>query len=129
MKETVYDKIRRLKESLEKDVGTFEDSELSVMLGKLERWYYPKKRKAGMVLTKDELKVYEFLIGKKYNPSTCYKWFLACNAVGDVARKLREGTIGLKEALRGARPFKMLSPTETDFMFHVKSIIEKYVIR
>jgi len=129
MKETVYDKIRKLKEGLEKDVGKFEDSTLSVMLGKLERWYYPKKRRKGMTLTKEELKVYEFLIEKKYNPSTCYKWFLACNSTGDVARKLREGTIGLREALSNTKPFKKLTPTETEFMFHVKSMIERYIVR
>jgi len=129
MQGTVYDKLRKLKDGLEKEVGKYEDNFLSLTMGRLEQWHYPKKRKKGMTLSKDEAKIYEYLRSNKLNPSTMYKWFLACKSTGDVARGLREGTIGLKEALRGTRPFKTLTPTETEFLFHVKSCIQKYVIR
>ena len=129
MQGTVYDKLRTLREGLAKDVGKFDDNYLSLTMGRLETWHYPKKRKKGMVLSKDEAKIYEYLRSNSLNPSTVYKWFLACKATGDVARALREGTIGLKAALRGTRPFKKLSATEAEFMFHIKSTLQKYVIR
>ena len=129
MQETVYDKLKKLKKGLEKEVGKFGDGFLSLMMGKLERWHYPKKRTKGMTITKDEAMVYEYLRSNSLNPSTVYKWFLACSSTGTVAKQLREGTIGLKAALRGTRPFKQLTPTEAEFLFHIKSRIQKYVIR
>jgi len=91
--ETVYDKLRRLKDGLAKEGYRFDDKVLSLMMGKLERWHYPKKRKQGMTLTRDEVKVYEHLRNNKLNHSTVYKWFLACMSTGDVSRKLMEVTI------------------------------------
>lgn len=127
--QTVYDKLRKLKEHLKKEVKEFDDETLFRILGRCERWFYPKKRGKDMSLSTDELQVYAFLLEHKYNPSTCYKWMLACNSTGTVAKQLREGTIGLKEALRNAKPFKQLTPTEAEFLFHVKAHIQKYVVR
>lgn len=129
MQETVYDKLRKLKDSLRKNVKEYSDEVLFRILGRCERWYYPKKRTKSFKLLRDELEVYEFLIENGYNPSTCYKWMLACSSSGSVGRQLREGTIGIREALRGAKPFKQLSRTEAEFLFHVKACFQKYLVR
>lgn len=128
MQQTVYDKLRVLKDAVLQKLGIKEEKKLFQILGKLATWHYPKKRRKDMTLSKEEAMVYELLITNNYNPSTCYKWMLACNTSEEIRKKLKNGEIGLKSALR-SRPYKNLSQVESEFLYQVKLAIQKYVVR
>ncbi|MFH1316404.1 MAG: hypothetical protein ABII01_02700 [Candidatus Woesearchaeota archaeon] len=76
MEDTVYDKLRKLKHLLQKEIGKVEDSEWFKTGGKLECWHYPSKRWKNMKLSKKEAMIYEFYIRNKYNPTNIYNYSL-----------------------------------------------------
>ena len=129
MKGTVYDKLRRVKELLHKDLKSFDERKLFMITSKLSTWHYPKKRTKKMTLSKDEAMVYEFYLNNGFNPSTVYKWMLACNTREDLQQRLMKGEIGLKDAMSQSRSYKSLSQVEAEFLYQVKLAIQKYVIR
>ena len=125
---TVYDKLRVLKSVVSQKLEIKDERKLFKVLARLSTWHYPKKRSKNMALSLDEAKVYEFLITNNYNPSTCYKWMLACNTNEDMQKKLQNGEISLKSALRNT-PFKRLSQVESELLYQIKLAIRKYVVR
>ena len=129
LKGTVYDKLRELKDKLKKDFSNLSEADLFRICGKLSTWHYPKKRTKSMGLSKDEAMIYEFLLNNGFNPSTVYKWMLACNTNEDVQKKLASGEISLKSALSRARPYKNVSQVEAELLYQIKVCIQKYVIR
>ncbi len=126
MKGTVYDKMRELKEGLNRDF-TINERELFKILSKLATWHYPKKRTKAMTLSKEEAMVYEFLLKNNYNPSTCYKWMLACNTNEDLQKRLMKGEISMRKAMQ--QPYRTITQTEHELLYQIKLCIKKYVIR
>jgi len=126
MKGTVYDKLRGLKEGLKVDFKLHE-RDLFKILGKLSSWHYPKKRTKNMTLSRQEAMIYEFLITNNYNPSTCYKWMLACNTNEDLQKRLMKGEISMKKAMQ--QPYKNISQAEHELLYQIKFNIKKYVVR
>lgn len=129
MKGTVYDKLRALQDHVKKELGYDNEKSLYEMTCKLSSWHYPKKRTKDMTINDKELKLYEFFINNDYNPSTVYKWMLACNTSDDILKKVKSGEIGLKKALSTAKPFKRLEQVEEEMMYRIKMSIKKYVVR
>lgn len=87
MQGTVYDKLRALQEHVRKELSLDNEKDLYDMTCKLSSWHYPKKRSSAMTINVKELKLYEFYVNNKYNPSTIYKWMLACNTSEDILKK------------------------------------------
>ncbi|MFH1972630.1 MAG: hypothetical protein ABIJ18_04095 [archaeon] len=127
MRGTVYDKMRVLKEGLKKEFKWLKDREMFGAMSKLSSWHYPNKRTKTMKLTNQEAMIYEFLLKNNYNPSTCYKWMLACCTNEDLQKKLMKGEISMKKAIQ--QPYGKLSQTEQEFLYQIKLCIKKYVIR
>jgi len=82
-----------------------------------------------MTLSKQEAMIYEFLLKKSYNPSTIYKWMLACNTNEDNLKRIQAGTISMKEAMRNSKPFNGLKQAEQELMYQIKLCVKKYIIR
>jgi len=127
MKGTVYDKLRGLKEGLKNDFKKLSERDLFKILGKLGTWHYPKKRTKSMRLSKQEAMIYEFLLKNGYNPSTCYKWMLACNTNEDLQKRMKKGEISMKKAMQ--QPYKTLTQVEQEMLYQIKLSIKKYVVR
>ena len=127
MKGTVYDKMRLLKEGLKKELKWLKDRDMFRAMAKLSTWHYPKKRTKSMKLSKQEAMIYEFLLKNKYNPSTCYKWMLACCTNEDLQKRLMKGEISMKKAME--QPYNKLSQAEHELLYQIKMCIKKYVIR
>ena len=50
-------------------------------------------------LTTNEKIVYDYMLKNKLNPSTTYRWFIACRLPSDVKDKLQKGQITFKKAM------------------------------
>ncbi|MCF7860876.1 hypothetical protein K9M79_01430 [Candidatus Woesearchaeota archaeon] len=129
MEGTVYDKYRLVRESVKREFKKMEDRVLFKLTAKLATWHYPNKRSKQMTLTKEEAMLYEFYINNGYNPSTVYKWILACNSNEEVQRQLKNGEISLKKALAMPKYQRKLTQTDTEMLYQIKLAIQKYVVR
>ena len=127
--ETVYDKLKRFKEAVLKDLNQIDERKIYKIVCKLSTWHYPSKRTPNMSLTKNEVALYEYMLNNEFNPSTVYKWKLACNTSKHVQEQLKSGQIGFKKALSQSKQFKQLSQVEAEFLYQVKLTIQKYIIR
>jgi hypothetical protein len=128
MRYNLYDKIKPVKEGIGKllnldEIGLFK------LISRLSTWHYPKKRPKTMVLKKDEITVYEWLISNNYNPSTVYKWFLAYNNADINKRSLiKNNKLNFKKSISNSK-YKQLTETEEELMYQFKVCVERYLIR
>ncbi|MFH1770392.1 MAG: hypothetical protein ABH828_02435 [archaeon] len=129
MRDTVYDRFLKFKDLLTKEFSDLDEMRFFKMLGKLESWHYPKKRWNNMVLSKDETKIYEWLVSKGYNPSTIYKWYRSLGFNKEIQEKIKNNFMSFNEAKTYSKPFKRLTELESELMYHIKKTIEHYVVR
>lgn len=129
MKGTVYDKYVKIHNEIKKDFPNLGKKEFYKITAKLSTWHYPKKRWESQTLTKEETMIYEWMLNREYNPSTVYKWMLALNTNKDVQERLKNGVMSLKGAMKCAKPFKHITEVESEFMYHIKQCIQRYIIR
>ncbi len=129
MEATVYDKFRKVKDEIKSQFRKLDDKMLFKMTAKLATWHYPNKRTKQMTLSKDEAMLYEFYINGGYNPSTVYKWILACDSNEEVQRQLKNGEISLKQALAMPKYRRKTTQVEAEMLYQIKLAIQKYVIR
>lgn len=129
LKETVYDKFLTFKDLLKKDFEELDEVRFFRMLGKLESWHYPSKRWTGMTLSKEETKVYEWLVIKGYNPSTIYKWYRLLGFNKEIQEKIKNKYLSFNEAKAYSKPFKRLTTLESELMYHIKKKVDQYLVR
>jgi hypothetical protein len=129
MKDTVYDKYLKLKDLLKADFPNLDDLRFFRMLGKLESWHYPKKRWNDMELSKEEANVYEWLIIRKYNPSTVYKWYRILGENKEIKTKVKNRVMSFNKAKTYSKPFRRLTDLESEFLYQVKKCLEHYIVR
>ena len=129
MEGTVYDKLRLVKELVKKDLKHIDDKLLFQITAKLSTWHYPKKRTKNMKLSKDDTMLYELYLNNNYNPSTVYKWMLACNSNEDIQKKLMNGEISLKKALSLPKHTRKITQADSEMLYQIKMAVQKYVVR
>ncbi|MCF7859924.1 MAG: hypothetical protein K9N07_11485 [Candidatus Cloacimonetes bacterium] len=129
MKDTVYDKYLKIKGLLGVDFPNLDEMRFFKMLGKLESWHYPNKRWNGMELSKEEADVYEWLVDRKYNPSTVYKWYRILGQNKEIKKKVKARVMSFNEAKTYSKPFRRMTELESELMYHIKKRIEQYIVR
>ena len=129
MRDTVYDKYLKITDLLKIDFPNVDEIRFFKILGKLESWHYPKKRWEGMELSKEEADIYEWLVNKKYNPSTVYKWYRILGQNKEIKKKVKNRVMSFNEAKTYSKPFRRLTDLESELMYHMKKNIEHYIVR
>lgn len=129
MKDTVYDRFLKFQDLINEEFSDLENTKLFRMLGKLESWHYPSKRWKDMELSKEEAKVYEWMMNKGYNPSTVYKWYRVLGENKEVQDRIKNNSMSLREAKTYPKPFRRLTEIESELMYHIKQSINRYVVR
>ncbi len=129
MEGTVYDKLRLVKDSVKKELKDLKERDLFRITARLSTWHYPKKRTKNMKLSKTDAMVYEFCLNNNYNPSTVYKWMLACNSNKEVQEKLKNGEISLKKALSLPKFRRKITQMDSEMLYQIKMAIQKFVVR
>jgi len=129
MRETVYDRYLKFQDLQKEEFPELGDIKLYKMLGKLESWHYPSKRWKGMQLSKEEAKIYEWMVKRGYNPSTVYKWYRTLGKNKDIQEKVRNNFMSFNEAKTYPKPFRRLTELESELMFHIKQSVSRYIVR
>lgn len=105
----IFDRINRIKKDLKALIPEVDEDKFLSMLSHIRNFYYGKlyygRRavKENFVnkreLTTNEKIVYDYMLKNKLNPSTTYRWFIACRLPSDVKDKLQNGQITFKKAM------------------------------
>ena len=82
-----------------------------------------------MELSRDETKIYEWLVSKGYNPSTIYKWYRILGENKEIQAKIKNNVISFNDAKTYPKPFRRLTELESEFMYHIKKSIKHYLVR
>ena len=112
-KKNIFDKVNEIKDDLRTLFPEIDDSRYIKMLSRCRRKYggVLYKGRVGKVLKlpiefrlKDELSaneliLYDYLLKKKLNPGTTYRWFIATRIPDDIKEKLAQGQISTKKAM------------------------------
>jgi len=106
----IFDKVNRIKTDIKVLLPEIEGDRLISMMSHCRRYYEgklhygrrtnPENLERIRDLTEAEKMLYDFLLKNNLNPSTTYRWFLACRVPADIKEKLEQGKLSYKKALQ-----------------------------
>jgi len=109
-KRSIFDKVDEIRNDLKGIIPEIRSDELIPMLSHCRQYYdgklyfgrrgIPENMKRKKDLTDNEKILYEYLLKRKLNPGTTYRWFIATRLPQDIREKLAKGQIGQKVAMR-----------------------------
>jgi hypothetical protein len=132
----IFDKINQIKKDIKALLPEIEDDRLLIMFSHTRRYYEGKLyygRRTNLEnlerkreLTEAEKIVYDYLLKNKLNPSTAYRWFLACRVPSDVKEKLVQGRLSYKKALQISANRKRVRESNTGLLMveEINNIIQ-----
>jgi len=102
----IFDRINRIKNDLIELLPEIEEDKFLLMMSHVRNFFYgnlyygrrnsPNKKKRK--LTANEKIVLDYLLKNHLNPSTTYRWFIACRMPSDIKEKLEKGKISFRKA-------------------------------
>ena len=109
-KVNIFDKVNKIKKDIKVLLPEIEEDRLIAMFSHMRRYYEgklhygrrsnPENWTKKKELTEAERILYDYLLKKKLNPSTTYRWMLTCRVPSDIKDKLRQGRLSYKKALQ-----------------------------
>jgi len=104
----IFDRINRIKNDLIELLPEIEEDKFLLMMSHVRNFFYgnlyygkrtkPENKKKKRKLTSNEKIVLDYLLKNKLNPSTTYRWFVACRMPSDIKEKLQKGKISFRKA-------------------------------
>lgn len=103
----IFDRINAIKKDLTAIIPEVDEDRFLSMLSHIKNFYYgklhygrnkPENQKRKRELTTNEKIVYDYMLKNKLNPSTTYRWFIACRMPADIKDKLQNGKISFTKA-------------------------------
>lgn len=105
----IFDRINRIKNDLKALIPEVEEDKFLSMLSHIRNFSYgklhygrraiPENLERKRELTANERIIYDYMLKNNLNPSTTYRWFVACRLPSDVKDKLQKGQISFKKAM------------------------------
>ena len=105
----IFDRINRIKNDLKALIPEVDEDRFLSMLSHIRNFSYgklhygrraiPENLDRTRELTANEKIVYDYMLKNNLNPSTTYRWFVACRLPSDVKDKLQKGQISFKKAM------------------------------
>jgi hypothetical protein len=105
----IFDRINQIKTDLKELIPEVEEDKFLSMFSHIRNFHYgnlyygrrekPKEKKKKRDLTTNEKILYDYLLKNNLNPSTTYRWFIACRLPSDVKEKLQKGQVSFKKAM------------------------------
>lgn len=106
---SIFDRINQIKSDLKEILPEIAEGKLLTMFSHIKNYYYgklhygrgsnPANLKRKRELTANEKIILDYLLKNNLNPSTTYRWFIACRIPSDVKKKLEDGKISFKKAV------------------------------
>lgn len=107
-KVAIFDRINLIKKDLKELIPEIEEEKFLSMLSHIRNFFYgkshygrravPENLERKRELTTNEKIVLDYLLKTNLNPSTTYRWFIACRIPSDLKDKLQDGKISYRKA-------------------------------
>lgn len=111
-KRNLFQKVEEIKRQLKQTLPELSPNRYIPILARCRNYYEgnlyygrkttdpeEKRKRKKLQLTDIERIVYDFLLRNNYNPSTTYRWFLACRVPDDIKEKLEKNQISYRVAM------------------------------
>lgn len=131
----IFDRINRIKNDLKELIPEIDEDRFLAMMSHIKNKHYGKlhygrrsikeNEQRKRELTINEKIVYDYLLKNNLNPSTTYRWFVACRMPSDVKEKLNQGKISFKKAqmIADNRKKSKLSNTGLLMMEEINNVV------
>lgn len=131
----IFDRINLIKNDLRELIPEVEEDKFLSMMSHIRNFYYgklhygrrgkPENQERKKELTPNEKIVLDYMIKNNLNPSTTYRWFIACRLPLDVKEKLAQGKVSFKKAFLIAdnRKKSKLSNTGLLMMEEINNVV------
>jgi hypothetical protein len=106
---SIWDRINRIKNDLKELLPEIEEDKFLSMASHVRNFYYgklhygrrnnPENKNRKRELTEAEKILLDYYMKNNLNPSTTYRWFIACRLPSDVKDKLQKGQVSFKKAM------------------------------
>ncbi len=104
----LFDRINLMKNDLKELLPEIEEDKFLSMASHVRNFYYgklhygrravPENLKKKKELTANEKVLLDYYLKNNINPSTAYRWFVACRIPSDLKEKLAQGKVSFKKA-------------------------------
>lgn len=131
----IFDKVNEIKRDIKSLLPEIEDDRVLTIFSHLRAFYeghlhygrrgIPENINRKRELTEAEKIIYVYLLKNKINPSTSYRWLLACRVPSDIKEKLEQGKLSYKKAIQiaGNRFKTEMSNTGLLMMEEINNIV------
>ena len=104
----LFDRINRMRNELKELMPEVSEDKFLSMASHVRNFFYgnlhygrravPENKQKKRELTANEKILLDYYIKNDLNPSTTYRWFLACRIPSDIKEKLAQGKLSFKKA-------------------------------
>jgi hypothetical protein len=125
-KVNIFNKVAQIKEDIKELFPEIEEDRVIPMFSHIRNFFYknlhygrnnvPENKKRKRPLTKTETILYDYMLKNDLNPSTTYRWMIACRVPADIKEKLAKGQISCKRAMVISANRKRLRESNTGLL-------------
>jgi hypothetical protein len=122
----IFDKVNQIKQDLKVLFPEIEEDKIIPMFSHVRNFFYgnlyygrrnvPENRQRKRSLTKTETILYDYMLKNSLNPSTTYRWMIACRVPTDIREKLAKGQISCRKAMQISANRKRVRESNTGLL-------------
>ena len=125
-KVNIFDKVNRIKRDIKGLLPEIEEDRIIPMFAHIRNFFYgnlhygrrenPENKKRKRKLTKAETILFDYMLKNNLNPSTTYRWMIACRIPADIKEKLAKGQISFRKAMQISANRKRVRESNTGLL-------------
>jgi len=125
-KVNIFDKVNRIKRDIKGLLPEIEEDRIIPMFAHIRNFFYgnlhygrrenPENKKKKRNLTEAERVLYDYMLKTNLNPSTTYRWMIACRVPADIKEKLANGQISFRKAMQISANRKRVRESNTGLL-------------
>ena len=125
-KVNIFDKVNKIRIDLKSLLPEVEEDKIIMMFSHVRNFFYgklyygrrevPENKLRKRELTKAETILLDYMMKNKLNPSTTYRWMIACRVPADIKEKLAKGQVSIMKAMQISANRKRVRESNTGLM-------------
>jgi hypothetical protein len=125
-KVNIFDKVNKIKNDIKTLLPEIEDDKIIPMFSHVRNFFYgklhygrrnvPENMQRKRNLTKAETILLDYMLKNNLNPSTTYRWMIACRIPADIKEKLSKGQVSIAKAMQISANRKRVRESNTGLM-------------
>ena len=106
----IFDKVNQIRSDIKSLLPEIEEHKIIPMFSHIRNFFYgnlyygrqniPENKQRKRELTKAETILLDYMMKNKLNPSTTYRWMIACRVPADIKEKLAKGQVSIMKAMQ-----------------------------